>query len=130
MVEALMFPKPKKRKKKRPGQKAFRERILKADDEKCMDPMCDCHKDPRENKAAWLEAHHIISRSLGPDNRLLNGITFCRVAHERAELGYRTPAGRVPAAEYMLRVLEQHLDRPYFRWQKVFDKLKKRVERH
>ena len=129
----LMFPKPEKRKKRnRNGgtQGRFRARVLKADGGKCMDKLCECHKESRRDRLLnWLEAHHIIYRShiTGPKrNRVGNGITLCDVAHHKAHHGYGSGATRVTALEYMIRVIEQHLGASYFRWTKTLRELKKK----
>lgn len=111
------------------NQKEFREMVLRADNNVCQDPLCECH---RGYGLYWLTAHHIISKSLDGTRRddFNNGITLCQIAHERAERGYGHRSDRVSACEYMIKVLESHENRPDFRWKEVLELLKLRRERH
>ena len=132
-TSALAFPKPncvkdrrRKQRVKKGDAKRAQEEVLLLDFYTCMDLTCKCH----EKLNPLLGGHHINPKGRGVvDNSMENLITLCNyVAHIRVTSGYDDEDGnRISAAQAMINILEQHIGKPYWRWDGAYVLLRRQL---
>jgi hypothetical protein len=118
-MATLAEDRDRKRREREARRRNARQEILALDGYTCQDPDCSCHKNPGRLEAQCLEVHHIIlRRPNAPElDEPWNLITLCRIAHSRAQSGYKDDSGkRVTALDYMLGVLNKLHTRLLVEW--------------
>jgi len=121
----------RKRREREARRSTARKEVLALDNYTCQDPDCPCHKNPELLEAQCLEVHHIIPRRPhAPElDEPWNLITLCRIAHSRAQSGYKGDDGkRVTALDYMFGVLKKlgaMMKFREFRWGGALEVLRK-----
>lgn len=99
----------------------FRADIKKLD-QVCRNKLC-----PNKGTAfgAAVDAHHLIKRSQGGDNSVGNGIGLCRHCHDLVEKGREIDGKKLTGKQIELEILEQWLYTDDWRWDGVYEQLRK-----
>lgn len=103
----------------------FRAEIKKLDTV-CRNKIC-----PNKGTAfgAAVDAHHLIKRSQGGENSIGNGIGLCRHCHDLVEKGGEFDGESLFGKQIELEILEQWLYTDDWRWDQVYERLRKKDEK-
>ena len=98
-------------------------------DIKKLDPVCRNKLCPNKGTAlgAAVDAHHLIKRSRGGDNSVGNGIGLCRHCHDLVENGGDFNGKKLTGKQIELNILEQWLFTDDWRWDQVYEHLRKKT---
>ena len=98
----------------------FRWEVFHLDNTHCRNPKCE-----RLNPT-WLSLHHIKYRSQGGSDTPENTITLCRSCDHAVHHGYGKGAERLTGRQFMLKILDDLIDDPGYRWHEVHKELRRR----
>lgn len=108
--------------KKTAEQEKFRADVLK------LDPVCRNKLCPNKDTAfgVSVDAHHLIKRSQGGDNSVGNGMGHCRHCHDLVENGGEFNGKKMTGKQIELEILEHWLYTDDWRWDGVYEQLRKK----
>lgn len=100
----------------------FKAAVLK------LDPVCRNIACVNKDTAfgASVDAHHLIKRSRGGEHSVGNAIGLCRHCHDLVEIGGEFKGEKISGKQIELAILEQWLYTDDWRWDQVYDQLRKK----